>query len=77
MHERTGNTPAAWEVAADSLLAAARVLKAQRDTFDPQELKVGDPIPDAGRIGGPELLLRGLAVECMLKRRSRNAMRSW
>jgi len=67
MHERTANTPAAWEATADSLLAAAKVLRSYRDTFEPQKLKVGDPIPDGWKVGAPELLLRGLAMECMLK----------
>src|SRR5256885_11296988 len=67
MHERTANTPAAWEATADSLLTAARVLRSYRDTFDPQKLKAGGPVPDGWKVGAPELLLRGLAMECMLK----------
>ncbi len=66
-YDRTGNTPTAWILAAGSLQAAARILKAHRDLFDPSQLKVGDNVPDEGKVLFPELMLRGFAVECMLK----------
>jgi hypothetical protein len=65
--DNTENTPAAWILQADSLLRAARVLKACRDRFDPTRLKVGDTVPDAGVVLFPELMLRGFAVECLMK----------
>ena len=65
--DKTGNTSAAWISTADSLLTAARVLKTCRDRFDPTRLKVGDTIPDECVVLFPELMLRGFAVECLLK----------
>jgi hypothetical protein len=66
-YDKTGNTSAAWILAADSLRAAARVLKTHRDRFDAMQLKVGDNVPDDGKTLFPELMLTGFAVECMLK----------
>jgi len=66
-YDKTGNTSAAWILAADSLQAAARILKTHRDRFDPMQLKVGDNVPDEGKILFPELMLTGFAVECLLK----------
>ena len=66
-YDRTGNTSAAWILAADSLHAAARILKTHRDRFDPMQLKVGDNVRDEGKVLFPELMLRGFAVECLLK----------
>jgi hypothetical protein len=54
-------------MAAGSLLAAARILKDHRDRFDVNRLKVGDTVPDEGKILFPELMLRGFAIECLLK----------
>jgi hypothetical protein len=65
--DRAGNLPASWHLSADSLFAAARLLKAQRDRYDPWSIKVGDTIPDEGKILWPELMLRGFAIECLLK----------
>lgn len=62
-----GNMPMAWGLAADSLLAAAGILKDRRDRYDPRRLKVGNFVPDGGKILFPELMLRGFAVECLLK----------
>ena len=68
MHfDKTGNTSAAWVLAADQVQAAARILKGHRDQFDPTSLKVGANIPDEGKILFPELMLSGFAVECLLK----------
>ena len=66
-YNRTGNTPTAWIVAADSLQAAARILKGHRDRFDPMQLSVGDNVPDEGKVLFPELMLKGFAVECLMK----------
>src|SRR4051812_14359242 len=65
--DKTANTPAAWILAADSLQAAARILRTQRDQLDPTQLAVGDIVPDEGKILFPELMLKGFAVECLLK----------
>jgi len=67
LYDRTGNTSAAWILAGDSLQAAARILKAHRDRFDPTQLNVGDNVPDEGKALFPELMLKGFAVECLLK----------
>ena len=48
--------------------AGPKPLEIECHIVEPEGLQpLHDPLPDAGRIGGPELLLRGLAVECMLK----------
>ena len=57
----------AWLLAADHLQAAARILKAHRDRYDPTQLKVGDNVPDEGKIFLAELMLKGFAVENLLK----------
>jgi hypothetical protein len=66
-YDRLGNSPEAWIATADSLQAAARFLKAHRDRFDPTQGNVGDPMPDEGKVLFPELMLKGFAVECLLK----------
>lgn len=66
-YDRAGNQPVTWWLAADSLLAAAGFLKVERDRFDLNCLVVGEPIPAEGKILFPELMLRGFAVECLLK----------
>ena len=65
--DMAGNLPITWQLAADSLLAAARILKDHRVRFDPCHLQVGDTVPDEGKVLFPELMLRGFAVECLLK----------
>jgi hypothetical protein len=67
MHEATGNQWAAWALVAHNLLAASRLLKSHRDRFDASRLKVGDDIPDEGVVLAPELMLRGMTVEALLK----------
>ncbi|MCH8294977.1 hypothetical protein IH992_28160, partial [Candidatus Poribacteria bacterium] len=66
-YDRTGTTSVAWLLTADSLQAAARILKAHRDRFDPTQLNVGDNVPDEGKVLFPELMLKGFAVENLLK----------
>ncbi len=67
LHTRAGNCFAAWQSAADDLLAASQVLRERAESFDPNSLAVGDPIPAEGRLGAVELMLRGMAIECLLK----------
>jgi len=66
-YDRTGNTPFAWILSADCLQAAARILKSHRDRFDAMRFKVGDDVPDEGKILFAELMLTGFAAECLLK----------
>ena len=67
MYDRTGNMPLAWFVSAEQLLAAARILRKKRDSYDPSGGTVGKPVPDEGKILFAELMLRGFALECLLK----------
>jgi hypothetical protein len=62
-----GSLPAAWQISADELLAASQVLRERGESFDRGSLAVGDPVPPSGRLGAVELMLRGMAVECLLK----------
>jgi len=57
----------AWEMAADELLLAVRVLRTIRQTVDTSQLKVGDVLPGDARLHPPELMLRGMAVENLMK----------
>jgi len=67
MYETYGNNFRSWLISADNLLAASRVLKKQRDEFDESQLKIGDSEPDEIKVLFPELMLRGFAIECLLK----------
>lgn len=66
-YDKTGNEPLAWELSADDLEASAAILKEARDGFDPNSLKLGDEIPDEDKVLFPELMLRALSLECLLK----------
>jgi len=66
-HERAGNLTAAWRSVADSLLAAAQVLRERSEPLDPGSHAPGAPVPPDGRLGAVELMLKGMAVECLLK----------
>ena len=59
-YDKIGNTSAAWILSADSLQAAARILRTHRDRFDPMQLKVGDNVPDEGKILFPETHAHGI-----------------
>ncbi len=67
MYDWAGNSVAAWVGSADSLLAAARVLRADRDASGVAPLSVGDAVPDTGHTQPSELMLKGYALECLLK----------
>lgn len=63
MYDQAGNSPEAWASSADSLLAAATLLRAARAN----PLNVGDPVPDGERARPSEIMLRGFALECLFK----------
>jgi hypothetical protein len=66
-YDKVGNDHNAWASSADGLLAASRLLRKLRTTFDLESVAVGIAIPDEGRIHPADLMLRGFAVECLLK----------
>lgn len=66
-YERVGNDHNAWALCAGDLLAASGVLRKVRSTFDLESLAAGDTVPDEGRVHLADLMLRGFAVECLLK----------
>jgi hypothetical protein len=66
-YDKVGNDHNAWASSADGLLAASRLLRTLRTTFDLESVAVGEAIPDEGRIHPADLMLRGFAVECLLK----------
>lgn len=65
-YHKAGNSHVAWALS-DELLAASRLLKNHRYQFDFESLHVGDNVPDEGKILSSELMLRGFAIECLLK----------
>lgn len=62
-HTWAGNEPETWRACADNLLAAAAVLRERREAIDSSSL----PVPNAWRLHPPELMLAGMAMECLLK----------
>ena len=66
-YHKAGNWHITWALSADELLSASRLLRKHRYAFDYKKLRVGDDIPDEGKILSPELMLRGFAIECLLK----------
>jgi len=65
--DKLGNTPLAWKMSAGNLLAASAILRAQSANFDHSSPEAGDSIPDAVRVHPVDLMLRGFALECLLK----------
>ena len=65
--DNVANSLIAWQLSADSLLVSAKLLKGNRDNFDPDALNIGDPVPDEGKVLFPEIMLMGYAFECLLK----------
>jgi hypothetical protein len=51
----------------EDLLAAAHILTDRGDAFDRDSLLPGDILPPESRVGAVCLMLRGMAVECLLK----------
>ncbi len=68
-HEKVGNDARNWCISAEGLLASARVLKAEHDTFkwDDCEQTEPQPAPDAAIVMPTLLMLRGMALECLFK----------
>lgn len=69
-YDKLGNMPEAWEMSADSLLAAEGSLRKARIVYyttTMQRIKVGQEIPPEGKIHNVEIMLKGFAVECLLK----------
>jgi hypothetical protein len=62
-HTWAGNAPQAWRSCAGDLLAAAVVLRERRENIGPSSL----PVPNAWRLHPSELMLDGMAIECLLK----------
>src|SRR5258706_4056497 len=62
-HSAAGNSASGWISSADGLLAGAEVLREQRLAAEHE----CDPPPGTWRTHPPELMLRGMAVECLLK----------
>ena len=65
--ERAGNSPDAWQSVVDSLLFASQVLTERYDAPDSNSSVVPTQNSNRTRLGGVELMLRGMAVECLLK----------
>jgi len=65
LHTRAGNLPEAWRSCAEDLLAAAAVLRERRES--PPPLAMGDLVGSEWRIHPAELMLKGMAVECLFK----------
>jgi hypothetical protein len=66
-YDWAGNSVDTWTGSADSLLAAASVLRRAREAVNVEAVDVGDPIPDDALTHPVEIMLRGFAVECLLK----------
>lgn len=62
-HTSAGNSPHTWRLCAGDLLAAAAVLREHRENLNPHSV----PVPNGWRIHPPELMLNGMAIECLLK----------
>jgi hypothetical protein len=63
LHARAGNMPETWRSCAADLLAAASVLLVNRASMQCNS----EPTNDAWRTHPSELMLRGMAIECLLK----------
>src|SRR5216684_547258 len=66
--ERTANTPQALELSSRELWTAAQILKDRRLVVDNSAaLKDGDPVPPELTVRPVEMMLRGFALENLLK----------
>ena len=63
--EQIANMPGSWEGSADQLLAAARVLKERRQAAEAS--REDDWLPSETMLRPAELMLRGFALENLLK----------
>ncbi len=69
-YDTLGNMPEIWESSADDLLAAEGFLRKARIAYyttTQQRIDVGQEIPPEGKILNVEIMLKGFAVECLLK----------
>jgi hypothetical protein len=62
LHTWAGNSPDTWRSCAGDLLDAAAVLRERRGSIDPGSV----PLPNARRLHPAELMLDGMAIECLL-----------
>ncbi|MFA5909672.1 MAG: hypothetical protein WC815_12915 [Vicinamibacterales bacterium] len=67
MYDWAGNSVETWTASAHSLFAAAGVLRRARDIASAVPLNIDDPVPDDALTHPAEIMLRGYAVECLLK----------
>lgn len=65
--ERVGNSPDAWQSVASNLLFASQVLTERCDVPEPSAPVVPAQYSNLTRLGAVELMLRGMAIECLLK----------
>ena len=66
--ERVANTPRAWELLSEDLWTAAQILKERRLAVDNSvTLKDGDPVPPESMVRPVEMMLRGFALENLMK----------
>ena len=63
--ESAGNSPRAWQIVAENLLFAARTLSERCGTFDSQSTDA--QFSNRAQLGAVELMLKGMAVECLIK----------
>ena len=66
-YDKNGNLPLAWEMSADDLIVAANVLMEKREEIPAEAIPVGAPTPPERMTLSTELMLRGYAIECLLK----------
>ena len=62
-----GNSPEAWILTAQQLMASARILREQTGRFDPTRGVTGTPVPNVVLVLPTVCLLRGFGIECLLK----------
>ena len=66
-YDKNGNLPLAWETSADDLIVAANVLMEKREEIATEATPIGAPTPPEIMTLSTELMLRGYAIECLLK----------
>jgi hypothetical protein len=67
MHERAGNLSSAWQLCARDLLFASDVLEERRRAAYEEAPIVGDLVPLEYGLHPAALMLKGMALECLLK----------
>jgi hypothetical protein len=69
-HEKIGNSYSSWNYCATRLLIAADILKEKLDSAVPTLSNLSqtdDSILQGVMVNAPQLMLRGFAIECLLK----------